>query len=163
MKLKFYVMLCLLLSMKVTAQQVIANAGEFWNNSEGSLSWTIGEVVTETVTVTGYHLTQGFQQIQEGYLILSDNLFSNDITIFPNPFSSEVKIQTIDNHADYDLIVFDYQNKIVYQKNFLFSPACEQLTIDLSSLAAGYYYFELIIPIENKRFIQRLIKLKDDQ
>jgi len=162
MKLKFYIILCLLFSMKVTAQQVIANAGEFWNNSEGSLSWTIGEVVTETVTTTNYQLTQGFQQIQEGYLVLSDNLFLNDITIFPNPFSSEVKIQTNYKHAVFDLIVFDYQNKIVYQNKILFSPACEQLTIDLSALAAGYYYFELTTPFENKRFIQRLIKLKDD-
>lgn len=162
MKLKFYIILCLLFSMKVTAQQVIANAGEFWNNSEGSLSWTIGEVVTETVTTTSYQLTQGFQQIQEGYLVLSDNLFLNDITIFPNPFSSEVKIQTNYKHAVFDLIVFDYQNKIVYQNEILFSPACEQLTIDLSVLDAGYYYFELTTPLENKRFIQRLIKLKDD-
>ena len=106
MKLKFYIILCLLFSMKVTAQQVIANAGEFWNNSEGSLSWTIGEVVTETVTTASYQLTQGFQQIQEGYLVLSDNLFLNDITIFPNPFSSEVKIQTNYKHAVFDLIVF---------------------------------------------------------
>lgn len=162
MKLKFYIILCLLFSMKVTAQQVIANAGEFWNNSEGSLSWTIGEVVTETVTTTSYQLTQGFQQIQEGYLVLSDNLFLNDITIFPNPFSSEVKIQTNYKHAVFDLIVFDYQNKIVYQNEILFSPACEQLTIDLSVLDVGYYYFELTTPLENKRFIQRLIKLKDD-
>ena len=162
MKLKFYIILCLLFSMKVTAQQVIANAGEFWNNSEGSLSWTIGEVVTETVTTASYQLTQGFQQIQEGYLVLSDNLFLNDITIFPNPFSSEVKIQTNYEHAVFDLIVFDYQNKIVYQNEILFSPACEQLTIDLSVLDAGYYYFELTTPLENKRFIQRLIKLKDD-
>lgn len=148
--------------MNSSAQEVITTDGGFGTSTHGTLSWTLGEVISETFSTSNYHLTQGFQQIHEGYLDINNLIHSNELTIFPNPFSSSVNLISNAENADYKLNVFDYQNKLILQKDIYFSPACKQLTIDLSSLSVGYYFFELTIPSSNKRIIQRLIKLKDD-
>lgn len=56
----------LFFSAGVSAQslspQVIASSGGFFSNGSGSLSWTLGETMTETFTGGSNQLTQGFQQ-----------------------------------------------------------------------------------------------------
>ncbi|MBN2174518.1 MAG: hypothetical protein JW731_10310, partial [Bacteroidales bacterium] len=42
--------------------EVIASAGDYFENSTGSLSWTLGEVMNETFSNGSNILTQGFQQ-----------------------------------------------------------------------------------------------------
>ena len=155
----YYFLLLILFSFDLTAQEVITTSGEFGTNSEGSLSWTLGEVVTETVSTIDNELTQGFQQVQEGYLGLSDESISNEFLIFPNPFSSEVNVVSNDNYGRYSLTIFDYQTKIVLQRDIIFSSACKQISIDLSTLTAGFYYVELMSNSNNKQILQPLIKL----
>lgn len=156
----FYCFLLLtFFSFDITAQEVIATSGKFETNSEGSLSWTIGEIVTETASTISHHLTQGFQQIQEGYLGLPDESISNEFLIYPNPFSSEVNVVSNDYYGCYSLTIFDYQTKIILEKNITFSSACKQLSIDLSTLSSGFYYVELISRSNNMQILQPLIKL----
>ena len=159
MNLYYFFLLLTLSSFDVSAQEVIATAGEFGTSSEGSLSWTLGEVVSETVSTPDFQLTQGFQQVQEGFLGLSNESNSNDLFIYPNPFNSEVNVVTNDLYGQYSLIIFDYQTKIILERDILFSPACNQMTLNLSMLPAGFYYVELTSPADNKQYLQPLIKL----
>ena len=46
---------------------VVAAAGDYFSNGTISISWTLGEVATETIGNGTYTLTQGFQQ--PNYLI----------------------------------------------------------------------------------------------
>ncbi len=57
-----------LLSFQIKAQQVIASAGGNYEGDNISLSWTMGEPVTETFSGGGVILTQGFQQPYSFYL-----------------------------------------------------------------------------------------------
>ena len=41
---------------------VVASSGDYFTGTNASLSWTLGEIATETFTGGGYILTQGFQQ-----------------------------------------------------------------------------------------------------
>ncbi|MFU8844174.1 MAG: hypothetical protein ACNA7V_10250 [Bacteroidales bacterium] len=52
----------LYVSAQSVSPEVIATAGDYFENSSGSLSWTLGEVMTETFSSGGNILTQGFQQ-----------------------------------------------------------------------------------------------------
>ena len=56
------------LSLQVKAQQVIASAGGYYEGDNISLSWTLGEPVTETFSAGGVILTQGFQQPYNFYI-----------------------------------------------------------------------------------------------
>jgi hypothetical protein len=55
-------------SINTNAQQVIASAGGYYEGDNISLSWTLGEPVTETFSGGGVILTQGFQQPYNFYI-----------------------------------------------------------------------------------------------
>lgn len=67
-KMKYFstLFLILLFPVIITAQsltpQVISSAGDFYQGSNVSLSWTLGEIATETYDNGNIVLTQGFQQ-----------------------------------------------------------------------------------------------------
>jgi hypothetical protein len=56
------------------SQSVIASAGDYNSAGAASLSWTLGEIATETFSLGNYILTQGFQQPVEGIVITGINL-----------------------------------------------------------------------------------------
>jgi len=64
---------------------VIASSGGYSTGTSASLSWTLGEIATETISNGGYILTQGFQQPVEGIVIAGINL---DLLVYlEGPFS----------------------------------------------------------------------------
>lgn len=147
---------------EIRAQEVIASDGSFSLNSQGSLSWTLGEVVTETFSTSDNFLTQGFQQKLEGFLYIGEISFEDHI-IFPNPFLSEITVSSSCSESNYQIDIYDNQTKLVYTNKFLFSVPCEQVNIDLAALPAGIYFFTVIIPDSGEKFVERIIKLKNDQ
>jgi hypothetical protein len=50
------------LNAQSLSPQVIASSGSYFSNGSGSLSWTLGETMTETFIAGSSQLTQGFQQ-----------------------------------------------------------------------------------------------------
>jgi hypothetical protein len=62
------VLAIIMLCSQAKAQQVIASAGGYYEGETVTLSWTLGEPVTETFSGGGVILTQGFQQPYSFYL-----------------------------------------------------------------------------------------------
>jgi len=125
------------------AQEVIASSGEHFEQSNGSLSWTLGEPITETYT-NGSILTQGFQQDYENILSI-DDLTNNQIyTLYPNPFSSEFTL-LIKNEVEgvYTLQITDGQGKVILQEEYNLSQSNFPIQMNVSHLAAGIYYLKI--------------------
>lgn len=86
---KIILWVCVLAAAELQAQSisqsVIASAGDYSSSTSASLSWTLGEICTETFSNGGNVLTQGFQQPVEGVSV-SINM---DLMVFlEGPFSS---------------------------------------------------------------------------
>lgn len=66
MKRILILLIAVVFTITLTAQsvspEVVASAGDYYEGTNASLSWTLGEIVTETYTAGGVTLTQGFQQ-----------------------------------------------------------------------------------------------------
>ncbi len=66
MKKLITILTVMVISIALTAQsvspEVVASAGDYYENGNVSLSWTLGEISTETYSNGGVILTQGFQQ-----------------------------------------------------------------------------------------------------
>jgi len=66
MKQTLTILLTALLPVYILAQsvspEVVSSAGDYYENANVSLSWTLGEIATETYTNGNIILTQGFQQ-----------------------------------------------------------------------------------------------------
>lgn len=87
----FYLLLfclsCVLANSQSIERDVIATAGDHFIAPTFSLSWTLGEPVTETISNDDLMLTQGFHQGSEFKLTAIREPLAEqfDITVFPNP------------------------------------------------------------------------------
>ena len=122
---------------------LIATAGDVFKNNEVELSWSVGEIMIETFSVTGNLLTQGFHQPDYEIATITDEKTGNDYTVlvFPNPASDIVTIQVIgitDQKLTYRLI--DLHGRILLVKSL--NNTTEQ--INISRLSPGLFLLQVI-------------------
>ncbi len=131
--MKNYLLLILVLtaSVSVKAQQleVVATSGDFYENSSGSLSWTLGEVVIETLSETNFILTQGFQQSKLTVTAINDLQTSGiELSVYPNPTNSFLLIEVkTDKQRDLQINLFDLNGKLILQKKITGSKQTVQM------------------------------------
>ena len=79
--------------INLKAQEVIASSGDFFADSTTTISWTLGEIFTQTYSDTNTILTQGFQQSKVTAAIIKtfDSLTAN-VYVFPNPTQEKLNI-----------------------------------------------------------------------
>lgn len=140
------------------SQEVVATSGNYAASAQGSLSWTLGEPVTETFSQATGALTQGFQQNYEDLLSLTGPDNYPHITIFPNPFASEVHITHYMTGNELSLDIVDIKGSIVLQKKLFAESGISEFSLDLSGLAPGAY--QLRITTDHRRTItEPIIKI----
>lgn len=127
---------CCALSFGVFAQteNVISTGGSYQQSAQGSITWTIGEVVINTVESPDVHLTQGFNQDWLHFLNIETFVEKINITVFPNPTTQYINIES-DKKSD--LKIYDASSKIVKDLKIE-----KQDQVDLSDLSPGIYYLE---------------------
>lgn len=138
-----YLIIGLFYCFESHAQEVIASSGDYFTQSNGSLSWTLGESISETYS-NGSILTQGFQQDYENILSIAELSNNQFYSLFPNPFSSEFTL-LIKNGLDgvYKLEITDSQGKIINIENYNIAQSNLPLHINVSHLASGIYYLKI--------------------
>lgn len=125
------------------SQEVVASQGDFSSTPTGSLSWTLGEAVTETVSDGTVTLTQGFQQVLISDAALSELDGTSRVELFPNPFHTSLSLFNNDLEGDYSLRIVDNTGKEVYNTTLNLSMAVSEYLIDLSELASGTYHLQI--------------------
>ena len=104
----------LLTSVCVSAQEVVATQGDSYTNSNGSIDFTIGEVVINTGTDGSNDLTQGFHQTNWNFVSIDDHVPSYEAIIFPNPTSEVLNIRT-STFENVTYTLYDARGKLVIQ------------------------------------------------
>jgi hypothetical protein len=121
-------------TISLSAQEVVSSQGETYSNSNGSMDFTVGEVVIDTGTNGTNDLTQGFHQTNWNLVGVEDFAPNYEVTIFPNPTQDVLNIKSSKfDHVTYTL--YDVQGKLVMQ-NIL---SAEQTPIHVGQLAPGSY------------------------
>ncbi|MCO6489273.1 MAG: T9SS type A sorting domain-containing protein [Phaeodactylibacter sp.] len=140
-------------------RQVIATAGGYAVDTDSglSLSWTIGEPITETVYGNTLILTQGFQQPDSlntvGTNVKEVPLEELGLKVFPNPAAFEINIQIAKPEMmPLWLRVFDSNGRMTFTRLI----TQETSTLDVSSLASGSYYLHFY---SSERQLAAAIKL----
>jgi hypothetical protein len=127
----------------VIAQQVIATAGSTFSNNSGSLSYTIGEGIAQTLSKGDKTLTQGFHQTTISVSILSEQKdLELSISVFPNPtidnLTLNIKVGS-DARIQYVASFYDINGKILLNKEFEGS----QTIISMENLIPGIYFLKV--------------------
>jgi len=137
----------LIISFGTKAQQIISNEGDYFENSDVSISWTLGEPVTETISDGTNILTQGFQQTKlsasEIFSINSDNI---NIKLFPNPTENFIYLKTSE-FKNMNYRISDINGKILKEGNII----SEMTEISVSKFPAAFYFFKIM---KNKETIK---------
>jgi hypothetical protein len=139
--------------------QVVSSSGGYYATTNLSISWTLGEPVTTTLSGSSIILTQGFQQ---GNLfatnVTNPELSSTDFKMYPNPAISKVYFEVNNKNAKGDFIVEVYDitgRKIIHENLGVFNQELKDLNV--SSLKSGIYLVKVTIGSFNGDVI-KLIK-----
>lgn len=155
----FFLASVLLSSSFTHSQTVLATDGAFSLGPSGSLSWTLGEIVTETFEDQSLYLTQGFQQVYLGSVGSSSLLLNKKIDIYPNPFSSLINISGEDINSTFILTIHDSQLRLIFETEFSFPSAYEPIVVPLLNLSSGIYILSIKNKNRNELFHKRIIKI----
>jgi len=78
---------------QTTSPDVIITSGEVIESEEGSISWTIGENLIETVSESDLNLLQGYQEVEDMPLPIEEVFTIDDfILVFPTQTESIVNV-----------------------------------------------------------------------
>ena len=154
MKKQIFLFATFFATFAATAQEVVSSQGETYSNVNGSIDFTVGEVIINTGSNGTNDLTQGFHQTNWNFLGVEDFAPDYQATIFPNPTQEVLNIKTsVFENVTYTL--YDAQGKLVMQ-NIL---SAEQTPIQVSQLAPGSYSLTLNNETQNLKTF-KLIKIQ---
>lgn len=141
MKKTYLLLLLFSISMAGSvAQEAVSSAGNYHENAGISISWTLGETVTETFFSDDYILTQGFQQ---SYLTVTaieewDEL-DFILTAYPNPASDILNIYAENHQEKLSYALFDLQGKMI--TSGIMAGNNHQITV--ANLKEGIYFLNI--------------------
>jgi hypothetical protein len=135
---KTLMLLSLLTTITLTAQEVIATQGDSYSNGNGSIDFTVGEVVINTGTDGTNDITQGFHQTNWYFLEIDDHSPALEVMIYPNPTSEVINIRTSEFEGA-SFALYDANGKIV-----LYDLLVAELTeIQVGTLLPGEYLLRI--------------------
>ena len=138
MKIFFIAICSLSISQFSFSQEVISTQGDSYTNANGSVDFTIGEVVTFTATDGNNDLTQGFHQTNWNFVELEDHQADFEVSIYPNPVEDELNIRAAE-FQDVSYKLYDSRGRVVREDNL----SGEFTGIAVTDLAPGGYQLEL--------------------
>lgn len=131
------------LSAQSVSPDVIGSSGEVSQVGATSISWTIGEPLTETITGGGNQITQGFHQ--PSYLLVAlDNPLTDHlkIDVFPNPATERVFLEfERGENSPLQIDLVSINGQIIAKKRSL--ELSDKLEFDLSGLSIGTYFLHI--------------------
>lgn len=98
------------------AQQIVASSGNTFQNSESSISFTVGEVAADTYSTEDKTLTQGFHQTTLTITSIEGPVNENfSITAYPNPTCDKVNLLIEnENFIGMNYILYDITGKTLH-------------------------------------------------
>jgi hypothetical protein len=128
---------------------VISTGASYTETAEGSLSFTIGETVINTIESPNNHITQGFNQ--DWIHFASTNTFKENfnISVFPNPTTHYINVES---DKPSDLKIYDLNGKEV-----LNTKINKTKKVDLTQLSPGTYFLKFIQENLNVKTIKIII------
>ena len=123
------------------AQQTPATAGGTLFNGSGSISYTIGESVAQTLTNANVILTQGFHQpILSVVVVQALSGLGYTVSTFPNPTSDFVWLK-IDKPSVVGLqyLLFDFKGTLLAQKYL----ETNEMVVPFNHLNTGVYLLKV--------------------
>lgn len=111
----FVLIIGLLCSTSIFGQQLISPFGGYLENSNNSLSFTVGEPIVHTMQSNDRATTQGFQQ-PEVFKIEALNLeYANGVILDADDDNGTFRIEGVEEYPDNQIIILNRWGDVVFQ------------------------------------------------
>ncbi|MFL5752281.1 MAG: T9SS type A sorting domain-containing protein [Bacteroidia bacterium] len=150
--------------MGCTAQSLaptfVGSAGGYANSTSGSLSWSMGETMTETFSATNNQLTQGFQQPGAAMSNSIRSVAAPELHIYPNPVVDKLRLDfSKTGTGTYVAEIFDAQGRKIGTENiYVKSNASEPYILLFNQYPEGSYLITITCPEKNTKTSFKITK-----
>lgn len=129
---------------RANAQQVIAACGGEAKSSNFSVTYTVGEVATQTLSGGAFIVNQGFQQPSYVVTSIEDNFLLMDLKIFPNPTTGILHAE-ISQSPEARLLVrlYDIKGQLILEKEESLIDGQGRFELNLSNLTPGIFILKI--------------------
>jgi hypothetical protein len=130
---------------------VVSASGASFKQSSGYITYTIGELVTTTLTVPGKVLTQGFLQtgLPKSWAVAVEDMPDFDLSVYPNPVNDVLYMQ-VDLLPGLQYTLHDVTGVMIAQGSVL----DERTEIDFSYLSPAIYILRVFDNNQQIRIFQ---------
>ncbi len=123
------------------AQQNTVSGGGVYNNANGSVTFSLGQIDYRSQTSNGGTITQGLQQ---PYEIFTTGILSNqkqlNFSVFPNPATDRITIESSEPLVyEIHFELFDVKGKMLEKSKI----TQQSSSLDLSQFAVGIYFLTI--------------------
>jgi len=142
--------------MAVNGQQVVASAGNYYQNYSGSLAFTIGEPIVATYSQTETVLTQGIHQpVLLNTILMELAGLGSLISAFPNPTVNMVTLKLPNlKFLSFRFILMDINGQVLQQKKIV----DVETEIPFDKLSSGTYFINVYVGAKQVKIL-KIIKL----
>ncbi len=126
-------------------QNLVSSAGDYFEATDFSISWSLGEIATETLSNTKFLLTQGFQQsfLEPIRINEKQSGYENPFKVYPNPTQSKIYILILEplgtKWIPNEVEIYNVQGKQILLQKLVNNPEI----ISLESFPGAIYYMRL--------------------
>lgn len=121
--------------------EVIASAGEHFDNGTTQLSWTLGEVMIDTYDNGSNILTQGFHQTNLTVTAIDEAVSDIRLNLYPNPTSEFLNIELGNNEKDINIQMYDMSGKLMHKD--VINAYDTKYVLPMQSVATGKYLIQM--------------------
>ena len=138
--LHLVILVLICFSLQSEAQQVISAAGTTTTTSEGSVSYTLGEIAIQTTETSSGTSSEGVQQAYEIYKVgVTEITLGGFINVYPNPTNGQLTLNTANLNKNLAYELYDSQGKLI-QECASFSDGH---TLSISEVVNAVYYLKI--------------------
>lgn len=129
---------------------VITSAGEAIMSQDGALYLSIGEPMNTELHGGDVMISQGFLQVTiAARVVNTEELLAEEITVYPNPSSQELRFDLKESAEKYGCRIYDVKGTVLQNWN-----ALDQPYVDVSTYPEGTYFLTLHREGKSSRTVQ---------
>jgi hypothetical protein len=149
----------IILNAQIQNSDLISTSGDYFVSSNISMSWSLGELETETFSTSSVILTQGFQQPVFNITSIKNNSLVTDLNIevYPNPVSNYLTIKNYNPSVNLTYRLYDIYGKLLISQESNSNDGM-YTRINLTDLAQGNYLIQIFGNDKRQSKIYKLIK-----
>ena len=122
----------------VKSQEVISTSGSTFTNGKESISWTMGEVMVQTLHNNNLYLLQGYQQPWSEHVTAINPVMDCSVSVYPNPVRNYMYIHSSE-YKGLNCIIYNLEGKAVWQNTLL----SDLTKVNFSQLPPSLYLIKI--------------------